>query len=171
MVKSFYTLSSSSRNLTNKAKTMAKRVLALAALLALCSARAFAERSFTNPSSHAARAARADLFRAKGRCLSILSSNTQDPTYDLQKQDVVEKRYGNGAMSVLGSTNGESFVVEGQLELAVTAAKKMYRDGRLRYNPSRIDDARALALGARASALIARREALDAMRSKSLQHE
>ena len=151
---------------------MARRVLALAALLVLCSARAVAERSFTNPSSHAARAARADLFRAKGRCLSFLSSNTQDPTYDLRKLDDVDKRYESGAMSVLGSTvNGKSLVVEGQLELAVTAAKKMYRDGRLRYNPSRIDDARALALGARASALIARREALDAMRSKSLQHK
>ena len=160
------------RNLTSKAKIMATRVLALAALLALCSARAVAERSFTNPSSHAARAARADLFRAKGRCLSFLSSNTQEPTYDLRKLDDVEKRYENGAMSVFGSTvNGKSLVVEGQLELAVTAAKKMHRDGRLRYNPSRIDDARALALGARASALIARREALDDMRSKSLQHQ
>lgn len=144
---------------------MATRALVVAALMAAVGS-SRAERSFGGArAQRASVAANADFFKANSRCLSFLTN--QDLALP-SKMDDAEAVHAKEFLSSIGSaTNSKARVVEGQLELALTAAKKMHRDGCLRYDPRRLEDARAMALGARANSLMARREALDAMRSKS----
>jgi hypothetical protein len=141
--------------------------LVLAALMAAVGSSAVqAEQSFVGArAQRASVAANADFFHANSRSLACLA-NKQDLALPSMLGDAEVVHAMRFLSSTGSSNNSKSRVVDSHLELALTAAKKVHRDGRLRYNPRRLEDARAMALGARAKALMARREALDAMRSK-----